>query len=141
MITPLRDLCLLEKVEDELSPGGLHLVSQDVQKIGKAKVVAVGRDVGRPRVRYFVPRRSESTSISAIDDETHVFYVDVGSIPPDEVPAYMDRVKQNLQHPDGVVITPDDTVLYSVYGAQEVKDTDGKKFLHAPEKEILAVLK
>jgi co-chaperonin GroES (HSP10) len=142
MITPLRDFCLLEKIEENITPSGLHLATvETVTGVRKAKVVAVGPSVSRPKLRYFVPKRDgTNTVISAPDPDTHVFYVDVGATPPDQVSGYMDKLKDTMKTSDSVAICVGDTVFYSVYGCQEVDDTDGKKYLLAPEKEILAVI-
>lgn len=135
MITPLRDYYLLEPAEAPALPSGLHLVRSEDLKVKTAKVKAVGTGVKK---QYFVPQHDGSpTAIVAPDPDTHVFYVNVGYIPPGQVEEYMEKVKEAVRYPK---LEADTTVLYDAYGAHEVMDSDGKRYVLANERQILAVI-
>jgi co-chaperonin GroES (HSP10) len=136
MITPLRDNILLEVIEEESkTAAGLYMVEQVDTKIKKARVVRCGTGV---KHQYFVPQRNGiTTTIASPDPDTHVFYVNVGNTPPDEVEQYMTKVRDAVKESKMEAGT---VVLYDSYGAHEALDSDGKKYVLASERSLIAVL-
>jgi len=140
MIRPLKDFLLLRAVDETETVTGLFVPEDGTAKIRKGEVMAIGQDLSDDGIeRYFVPLRNSGESDVVVPDKNvRVFKIDVGNIPPDQVDKLVERVKVAVNR-HSVRYAVGDIVLYSIYGANEVRE-DGKKFLLVPDKEVLAVI-
>jgi len=139
MIQPLKDYLLLQDVDNEgVSEGGLYIAPSAEAKIKRGVVAAVGAGLATSIDNYYVPsRRAETTTIEELPSGAKVFTLAVGDIPPSEVDEFIEKTKAIVNAESASVYAVGDIVLYSIYGANEVRD-GGKKFYLVPNKEVMA---
>jgi co-chaperonin GroES (HSP10) len=75
--------------------------------------------------------------VTELPSGTRVHYVDVGGVHSGEVESYMNKVKDVISRKTEPQYVVGDVVIYSVYGANEVRDGTGKFYL-VPAREVWA---
>lgn len=137
-IKPHGSYLLLKEVEQEATASGLYVGTDSSAKIKRGEVVDFGDDVHWPEIHVAYNKLGKNDVRSIPRGDDIVIVHDVTGMTKEEVASLQASIVADVakgranrvpKFPVGTI------VLYSIFGAEEVRDGN-QKFLLVPEKEI-----